>query len=223
MPTTVDELIEAAYAKSTKNKAGTIATDAVELLGVANRALRKYFSRIARANPVLIGDIETVSFAAGGWARPADKQSILRLEINGTGEEVHVVPFDDRQAEEELPSVYRLGRTYYSAGNANDPTSGDIDFWCAAFPSQASATTQTIDSLWPEEFNECLIHEVAIYLATKDGRADELTGLMAERDEWEELLLEFCEHETANERRRFDLLNKFQTPRRRPNDAGAVR
>lgn len=223
MATIVDEIIEGAFAKSSKNKASIIANSGVELLGVSNRALRKYFSRIARWNPVLIAEIETVSFAAGVWARPANVQSVLRIEFDANDEEVHVVPFDDRQAEEVLPSLFRVGRSYYSAGNANDPTNEDLNFYCAKFPDLNSATTQTLDALWPEEFNECLMHEMAIYLAIKDGRADELTGLNAERDEWEDLLLEFCEHETANERRRFDLLNKFQTPRRRPNDEGAAR
>jgi hypothetical protein len=223
MATQVQDILDAAYGKSHKNRPGTIASDGTELVGVVKRALFKYFAIIARANPWMIAESFTVSFAAGVWARPADVQSILFITITATGEEVNVVPFDDKTAEEALPSLYRLGRSFYSAGNANDPTNEDLDFTCAVFPDEPTGVTSVLDTLWPEEFNECLIHELAIYLATKDGRNDELPGLTAERDSWEEQLVKFCEHETANERRRFDLLNKFQTPSRRPNDEGTAR
>lgn len=218
MATTGQEIIEAGYGKSTKNRMATIATDAVELLGVVNRSLLKYFSRIARTNPVFIAATETVTFNVG-WARPVTAQSILRIESN-VAVEVRVVPFNDRAAEPTLPSVYRLGRTFYSAGNANDPTSGDLIFIFARFPTVLASLAAQLDAAWPEQFNECLIHEVALYLANKDGRNDELAGLESERDEWSKLLLEFCEHETANETRRFDQLNKFQTATLRPSVGG---
>lgn len=218
MPTTGQEIIEAGYGKSTKNRPATIATDGVELLGVLNRAIAKYFSKLARANPVLIADAATVTFNVG-WTRPAAAASIMRIETT-TGSEVKVVPFNDRLAEATLPSVYRLARTFYSAGNANDPTSGDLVFIYAKFPTMLGSLAAQIDAAWPEFFNECLNLEIALYLANKDGRNDELAGLEAERDEWTKLLLEYAEHETANESRRFDLLNKFQTQARRPQETG---
>lgn len=215
MALTPNDIIEGAYAKSTKNDPDTISTDATELLGVVQRAVRRAFSLMARVNPVWIATTQTVAFAGSGWTRPATAQSILRVELE-TGAEVKVVPFNDRTAEASLRAVYRLGNTFYSAGNANDPTSGNLVFWFARFPVDPAGLASNIDSLFPDHFAELLMFEVALHLATKDGRSDELPGLTAERDAWEELLEEFLEHETANESRRFDLLNRFQTGRKRP-------
>jgi hypothetical protein len=216
MATQVQQIIEAAYGKSTKNRPGTIATDATELLGVVTRALFRYFGIIARANPLLIGQSASVAYTTG-WVRPASAQSILRIERANTTEVV-VVPYDDRIAEPTLPAVYRFGGAYFPAGNANDPTSAEsLTFYYASFPATPASVTTAIDTRWPEAFNECLIHDTALYLAVKDGRNDELPGLESERDGWEALLIQFCEHETANERKRFDSMNRFAVPSRTPS------
>jgi len=215
MATQVQDILDAAFGKSTKNKAGQIATAATELLGVVKRALYRYFAVIARTNPWMIATEATVGFAAGGWARPTAAQMILRIEETD-GTEVVVVPLTDKIAEASLPALYRLGRTFFPAGNANDPTSGDLDFIYARFPTAPTLLTDSIDALWPEEFNECLIHDLALYLATKDGRNDELPGLESEREAWEALLIQFCEHETSNERRRFGIRDRFIAPTKVP-------
>jgi hypothetical protein len=213
--TTPQDILEAAYAKSLKNRAGTIATETTELLQVVIRALRGLYAFAARINPAFFGDTATVA-EASGWPRPPGAESVFRIEFNASpNAEVVVVPFDDRTAEEGLPAVYSFGQYYQSAGNALDPTTEALDFYYAKRPDDPASVTATIDPLWVEQFNELLILEVAIYLAQKDlgesGRADELKVLMADRDRWLNLFVAHLEHETANERRRSGHVRRFNT------------
>lgn len=207
------DLIEAAYAKSTKNAPGTIATESTELLNLVNRMVRKFYIIAARVNPVYFASTTQVAApgAATPWDRPEGAESIFRIESGGS--EVVVVPFDDRTAEEGIAAVYRIGKQFYEAGNANDPdpSSDALDFWFSKRPTDAANLDATLDSSWEEQFNEMLVLELAIYLANKDGRADEIGMLVKDRDEWLRMFILFLEHETANERRRFGHIRRFNT------------
>ncbi|UCC92569.1 MAG: hypothetical protein JSW25_07845 [Thermoplasmata archaeon] len=212
--TTPQDIFESAYAKSTKNNPGAIATDATELLNLVNRIIRKMYVVAARVNPGYFGVITQVSAPGTGlpWARPEGAESVFRIETVG-GAEVVVVPYDDRVAEENTPAVYRIGKNYYAAGNASDPdpSTDALNFWTSKRPTDAALTTSTIDSTWEEQFNELLILEVALYLAKKDGRGDEVALFEADRQEWMRMFVMFLEHETANERRRRGQARRIQS------------
>ena len=60
-----------------------------------------------------------------------------------------------------------------------------------------------LDEDWDEAYNDLLILEVAIYLAMKDGRSEEVQMLKAERNTWAQLFGQFLQHSTANLQRRF--------------------
>jgi hypothetical protein len=216
MATTASEIILAGYGKSVKNKPGEIATEGTALIRLLNRKLRKYFAFIARENWTMVGDIVLVSFDAGlgGWPRPDNAEMIV--EIDNDVEEVVVVPAEDRGAESSKPALYRFGGLFRSAGNPNDPVDGDLNFIIARQPATLAATTDTLDVLWPESFNELLELEVGKFLASKDGRRDETQDLEGEITEWLQLLKERCEHDVINERRRFNITNRFQTSVQRP-------
>jgi hypothetical protein len=211
--TTPQELIEAAYAKSTKNAPGAIATESTELLELVIRTIRKFYVIAARVNPLYFADTSQVAAPGTGnpWARPEGAESIFRIENAGT--EVVVVPHDDRAAESGKPSVYRMGKNYYEAGNASDPdpASDALDFWFSKRPADPANLTATIEASWEEQFNELLVTEIAIYLANKDERPGEIPMLVKDRDEWLRMFILFLEHETANERRRFGHLRRFNT------------
>ena len=215
--TTPQDILEGAYAKSLKNRAGTISTESTELLQVVIRAMRGLYAFAARINPTFFGETDTVSYDGSiGWPRPTGAESVFRLEFNASpNTEIVVVSFDDRTAEEGMPAVYTFGQVYRSAGNTLDPTNEDIDFYYAKRPDDPASLTATIDPLWVEQFNELLILEVAIYLAQKDlgesGRPEELQVLMADRDRWLQLFVAHLEHETANERRRQGHIRRFNT------------
>lgn len=167
--TTVQDILNAAYARSTQNNPGTIATESTELLSVVQRAIHGAYAFAARINPTYFAETADVVGAAGVWARPETAESIFLIE-EAAGTEVVVVPYNDRAAEALLPSVFEFGRNFNKAGNATDP--GDTDtltFYYSKRPATLTALTDTLDPLWTEQFNELLELEVAIYLAAKDG------------------------------------------------------
>jgi hypothetical protein len=217
--TTPQAILNAAYAKSTKNRPGTIATESTELLELVIRSLRGIYAAAARVNPLFFAEQATVAFASTAWPRPETAESIFRIQrLAGTtggtgsaGDEVVVVPFDDRAAESGKGAVYRFGQKFFAAGNAADPTGGDLAFFYAKRPTSPASLTATLDALWAEQFNELLVLEVALYLANKDGRAEELGALDKDRMAWLGLFVSFLEHETANERRRFGHIQRINT------------
>lgn len=209
--TTVQEVLDGAYNRSSKNRPGILMVDATEGLKLVIRSLRGLYAYAARVNPTYFAETLAVSFATGGWARPAVAESIFRLET-ATLTEVVVVPWDDRVAEPSLPAVYAFGQKYYPASlSAPNPQSGNLTFWYAKRPTDPANLAALVDALWTEQFNELLMLEVAIYLALKDGRLDELMVLREERDSWAKLFTAFLEHETACERGRFNQVRRFTT------------
>lgn len=198
---TVDDILVAAVARSRQNEPSDLATFGTELLAVVNRSLAALYAVAARLNPEYVGAIVTVTPSGGAWARPALAESVWRVETLA-GATVAVLPPDDRAADPGVPAIYRLGRSYFPAGRANDP-SGDLRFYCAMRPAALTATSDPLPASWDRAYNDCLILDVAIYLALKDGRQDELPRLQAEREAWEALYRQFLAHESVALRRRF--------------------
>lgn len=210
--TTPQDIIDAAYGRSLQNQPGQIATESTELLNLVNRSLRGIYAFAARINPTFFAEKATVAHDGTGWPRPEAAESIFRLEMAADGSEIAVVPYDDKQAEEGMPSVYRFGQTFFTVGGADDPAgTDDIDFFYAKRPQDPGGLNQTLDPHWAEQFNELLVLEVAIYLAIKDDRGGEMTALVNERNRWARRLAMFLEHETANERRRHSHLRRINT------------
>jgi hypothetical protein len=210
--------MDAAYAKSMKNNPGQIATESTELFQLVIRTVRKFYSIAARVNPLYFAGSSVVAAPGAGtpWDRPEGAESIFRLET-AAGDEVVVVPFDDRTAESGKPSVYRMGKQYYEAGNASDPdpSTDSLTFWYSQRPTDPTDYVSAIDSQWEEAYNELLVLELAAYLAKKDagttGRDVEVAALAHERDEWLRLYIMFLEHETACELRRWAHIRRFNT------------
>jgi hypothetical protein len=202
--TTVQEILDAAFAKSTKNQPGTIATSGVELLQVVIRSLRGLYAFAARVNPLQFSTVAVVAEVTGFWARPEAAQSIFRVEGPG-GSEVAVVPFDDRQAEPSVPSIYEFQSGFNAVTNASGTTSGFLTFWFSQRPDDPTPLDLTgiLDPDWVEDFNELLILEVALYLSLKDGRMEEVAGFKQNRNDWARLFANYLQHATANLRRRF--------------------
>jgi hypothetical protein len=183
MATTVRQILDAAYATSSRNRPGTIANESVELVGVVQRALNGLFADALKHNRVFYAVRRVVAFdpVVVGWPRPARTYSIIRIE-KPSGEEVVEVPFDNREADVSRPAVYAVGRNFHSAGNSADPVNGNLAMICSVFPAVLANVDSVIDPLWPEEFNGLLIMRVARYLAAKDSRPEDAAAIMSE---WE--------------------------------------
>ncbi len=227
MADTALQIIERGLALSALNRAETLATNESELLAVVNKALVAIFAFAARVNPGLFGQTVDVAYNGSGWTRPANADLIFRIEGRGTltaptsltvGTEIRVVPQDDLAV--ASPAVYRFGQQFYSAGKSGDPTGGSLRFFCTTRPVALATTADTIDDRLPSAYYPVLEYEVATYLAAKDGGRPQDAGpseqaLMAnERDRWLSMFNDWCEHETANETRRFDEIKRFTTEAR---------
>lgn len=217
MSTTVQSILTAAYSRSAKNRPGHIASESTELLQVVVRTLRRMFALSVKHNTTFYGERKTVAYATDGWPRPAGVQSINRIERLSDSKQVSEVSYDDRKAEEGLPSVYSYGQKFYPAGNASDPTGSDsLVLFCSTRPAALTTlddpTTGTLDARWPEDFNEILINRVARYLALKEGgRGDEVAALDDEYKEWLMDYVDFLEHETTTLVRRYGHSTEINT------------
>jgi hypothetical protein len=211
MPVTTKprDILQAAYAKSLKNRPGAIASESTELLQVVIRSMRGLYAFAARINPLFFAESAAVAFAAPGWPRPQNAEAVFRIEMP-SGAECVVVPFDDRQAEPGMPAVYEFAQKYIPVtALAPNPQNGNLTFYYAKRPTDPADLDSAIDALWTEQFNELLILEVAIYLALKDGRVDEVGAYKLDRDRWANLFAAFLEHESMNERRRYGQVARF--------------
>jgi hypothetical protein len=224
--TTVQNILTAAYALSTKNKPGTIATESTELLEVVKRALRGIYSAAARIDNTFfagVGEVTANAESGGpageGWERPQEAESIFRIErtrgttggVGDPNDEVVLVPYDDRKAEEGMGAVYRIGQAFFPAGNTPDPTGGELRFFFSRRPDDPESLASTLDSQWTEQFNDILIFDVGAYLARKDGREPEAAALLGEMGKCAARFVAFLEHKESNERRRFAHVRRINT------------
>ena len=176
---------------------------------MVNRAHRGIYAFSARLNPIFFGStVAVVPAPATVWERPENAEAIVRIE-NAALAEVVVVPFDDQGAEDGKLAVYEFGGTFTAIVGTGGTPSGNLTFWFSNRPAAYALLGDTLAADWQEEFNELLILEVAIYLAAKDGRMEELAFLVGERDRWASLLGAFLQHATSNLRRRFGHMNRM--------------
>jgi hypothetical protein len=201
---TVQDIIDAAYATSSKNRVGSAASELGELLPVVRRSVQSLFADAVTHNRALFAQRRTVAWdsALGGWRLPSGIESVIRLErVSGTP--VSEVPFDDRRADRARPSVYLLGQTFYPAGNAGDPSNEPLVLFCSMMPAPMPSLESQIDPLLPEHLLRVPILEVAIYLAVKDGdRESEIAAFTAERDREYARYVEYLRHATTTLGRR---------------------
>lgn len=219
--TTPRDIVTAAYAKSTKNKPGTIATEATELLQVVIRSLRGLYKDAALLNPEYFGTLAIGTLDANGaidiglTGDPlapdpvAAMELISRIEIEdpGTsglaaGDEVHIVALTDLDAA-FAPRVTIRGNIIRQVGtDLADVTS--IRVYYSAQPLSPADLDSTLDALWREEFNELLILDLAIYLALKDNRGEEVVGLKEDHTGWyNRFVAQVSQYTSASERGRF--------------------
>lgn len=213
MATTAQDIIDRALMRWKGFQPGVSATDSELLLDVGY-ALAAMYAVAARVNPYFFGDSKVVAYSAPGWARPADAESVFRIERD-SGEEVVVVPIDDKKAEAGKPSVYRWGQVYRPAGVTPGPTTDEsLTFFYSKRAPMPATLNEDLDSAWPEHCNELLALEVAIRIGIKEG--GQIAGGIVQAFSEERLrhfqrYIAFLEHEDIGERRRFALVRQFNT------------
>jgi hypothetical protein len=199
--TTVQDVLNQAYAKSLKNQPGLIANEPVELLGQVNRIMRSIYSMAASINPTFFGKTAQMSEASGTWVEPDDSESVYYLTQDSDDAEVIVVPIDEQDAEPGELAVYSLGRVFQAS--SSNPPAATLNVWYSKKADVETALADQLDQSWDEAYNELLVLEVAIFLAIKDGRQEEVPGLIQQRNlELRRFQLRL-EHHLANIRSRW--------------------
>ena len=214
---TPDEIFTAAYAKSRKNQPG-ITTTPSENLATFNRVWPVFWTIAARVNPAFFGRTQLIPYNVplGGWPRPSDAESIYLIEEDG--EDVAIVPFDERDADPFTPGVYEWGQVFFSAGNPLDPQGTEsiaesvlegLDFWYSRKAPIPTTSSEELSSLFPENFFELIVLELAMVFAHKDERTEEIVRLKPDRDAWLRLYVAHLEHATTGVRRSTGAAQRF--------------
>lgn len=189
--TTVQQLIEAGYSRSTLNDPGKLAGDP-ELIGHLNRKYQTRFALLAVAS----GDdmLAKVAIAFAGApaaiALPADTIDVVRLE-NAAQAKIHIVPGDEKDRSWHLtPAVYRSGLSLVSLMRSGDPGVAQVAtlFYLDA-PAALTLLASILDARYPARYENLLVLDIAIYLSTKDAGRNE--------GEWKELQQDHADEEKA--------------------------
>jgi hypothetical protein len=184
--TTVQQIIEGAFSRSTANDPGKLATEG-ELLGVCNRIYQALFALAAAAAPEKFVSRVTANLAGApaSAALTTDVIDIRRVQ-NALGGKVNVIPVEEIDRGWHLaPAIYRQGGFLVSRGNTGDPVVGDVlTVWQLDAPADLTGLASVLDVRYPTRHVELIIDYLAIYLSTKDeGRdANEFAALLKVRD-----------------------------------------
>ena len=214
--TTPRIILDGAYAKSNANKPSTMATESSELLRVVTRAIRSLYTIAARVNPYFFAKYEIVAYDASagvdGWPRPEAAESVFSIQANPTtdggaipaGTEITVVPQGDLIAlASGMYALYSLGKVFRPFAGALGPINGSITIYYSRVADAPATLNTALDYQWVEQFDELLKLEVAVHLAIKDRRTQEIADLKEERNRWAQMFIMFLEHEHINEQSRF--------------------
>jgi len=174
MTTTAQMILEAAYARSTANDPGKLATDN-ELLGRLTRSYQGLWALAARQRPDEFATIQAIQFlgATVAFVLPTDLIEVRRLQ-NAGGATVHLIPAAEITRLWHIPPcVYRTGGTLYSRGKTGDPVAGDIlTAWLLLAGAVLNTLSSVLDPAFPTRHVEILINDLALYLDAKDDGRD---------------------------------------------------
>lgn len=181
MSSTVQQIIDGGFAKSAAARPESF-TSSAELISEVSSALRALFQVLARENPYIIATSATVDFNGTGWARPAGCLRVIKILADaGTlatptlavGTEIAVVPYEDQRVCAGRASLTELGQVFRPTGQSMDPSAGTVTIVYAQAPAVPTLVSETIDPLFPTEFDDYLKFDMAAYFAMKDKRSED--------------------------------------------------
>lgn len=194
----VEEVIDGAVERNQMNDRTKLAGNA-ELILLTSRKQQKIFLDVAKVAPLYFGASATLTLDGSyqadltGLTGPA---RIVEVEIGAetgstwtTGDNVHVVAYDDIDAEVNPKMYYKKD---YLVGDAQFSTVTNINVTYAIMPAVLDSTQDPgdVSLTLPDEHIGYLIAEMAYYLALKDNRSEgEIALLKAEIEEEHALVL----------------------------------
>lgn len=172
---TAQQIIEAAYARSTANDPGKLATDG-EMISVLDRLFQALYAVRAAAEPsgaLARANLAALAGSPASATLPTDMIDLRRVQRNSDSAKVNVIPVEEIDRSWHLaPAIYRQGNSVVSRGGAGDPVAGDtLTIFHLDAPATITALVSVLDARFPVRHHELLVVELAIYLATKDAGA----------------------------------------------------
>lgn len=172
---TVQQIVEAAYARSTDNDPGKLAVDA-ELIAHLNRDFQARFAiwSLKAGDAAVASVVLTMGAVSPATVSlPTDLIDIDRIETT-PGNKVNLIPVNEKDRSWHLaPALYRSGLSLVSRGQAGDPFPGQtLTLFHNSAPATLSALSDILDSRYPARFELLLILGLALYLDTKDTGRD---------------------------------------------------
>lgn len=217
---TAAEYIAQAILRNSQNDGDTLAEPDPELLAVLTLLFYDYYQLATGRNPYVFAKQVVLSYTAGGWTIPADAETVVMLQRPG-GAEVVVVPIDDLEAEKGKPAVYRLGRRYFSAGNAADPPA-NTNLLCihTVIPPTFADLSDSPPTEWPTQFDPMVVNDLALMLAEKDERDVETGRRDKLQERWQARFMAWLSRPELNARTRFGSPRLVPTPATQPFGTG---
>lgn len=184
---TVQQIIDGGIVKCAAARPESFESPA-EFVSEVGLALRTVFQTLARENPYLLGQVVQVTYSGGigGWQRPNNSLRVIRVVADVTttrvavpalaaGAEINVVPFDDQDCAEGLPSLTEFGQVMIPTGQTVDPSGGTLTVYYVKAPTMPTAASDNVDPLFPSVFDDYLMWAVAAYAAQKDQRVEDMS------------------------------------------------
>lgn len=172
--TTAQNIIEAAYARSTDNDPGKLAVDA-ELISHLNRDYQARFGlwSLKAGDAGIAAVFLTLTGSPPFATLPTDIIDIDRIE-DQSGNPVRLIPVNEKsRAFHAAPCVYRQGLLIASRNQSGDPISNQIlTVYHNDAPAALTALGSLLDTRYPARFEMLLILGLALYLDTKDTGRD---------------------------------------------------
>lgn len=205
---TATDYITRAIARSYRNRGEVLAADAPELLDALTLLFAERYAQASGYNTAVFLAQAALAWDTDGWQIPADCDTIVLLQTP-TGVTVNVVAIDNLAAEPSEPAIYRLGRRYRPAGNPNDPTGVNLVLWYTQQPAAFTLVTDTPGEAWPQQFDTMIVVDLAVWLAIKDARSDDVAALEPEQSRWNGQYIEWLQRESLGLIRQWP---RFATP-----------
>lgn len=174
MSSSVQQLIEAGYVRSTANDPGKLSSDQ-ELIAYLNRCYQTLYAIMAVSIKDAANTFVTLTFAGSPATAsiPTEAIDLERLETLA-GENAYLIPVDEKDRGWHIPpSVYRKGNLLVSRGLTGDPVGGtQLRLHYKDNPAQLTALNDTLDARFPFRYENILVLDLALYLSIKDeGRS----------------------------------------------------
>ena len=199
---TAEAIIAVAYGRSKRADPNRGDTTSEELIVKLNEVIGTYFQEAAKINKAFFGKRVTVPYddELYGWARP----DLRPRRSRGSRTE------RARRSPTCRSTTGRRKRARASTGTAASTTgrtrrgspAGDLTFFCSRRPVDVAVVEDEIDEAWPHGHEPLLALELAIYMAMKDNRDQDLPALETQRQRQAARFGMFIAHEDMSVRSR---------------------